>query len=335
MRATICCKAIHCCGMGTTNKAGSIGKASITDLNELQFFVQLAKAQSFTSAARKMGVPKSTVSRVIGRLETRLGVILVERTTRSMALTEAGKLYLDHCTKVMDEVEQADLAMGTLLARPRGRLHVAAPLPYVRFELAPLIGELLTEYPELNVAVQALSMENPSLQALPDVTIWPGPLVDSGLLMKPLAEIRLGVYASPLYLKAANEERKASPVVVPSDLLDHSCITADCGTNVIHADSAVWKLRSGTEVKEVRVESRVSVPDPSLVHQLAVAGVGIGVMSHAMARSDVESGRLVRLLAEWEPDPVQLHALYPTRLSSSPKVRAFLEFLSPRMRKKI
>lgn len=304
----------------------------MTDLNELQFFVQVSKAQSFTRAARTMRVPKSSVSRAIARLEARLDVRLLERTTRSVALTEAGTLYLDHCQRVMEEAEQADLAMGALLAKPRGRLRVAAPLPFVRFELAPLLGEFLAEYPELRVSVQALSVENMSREGTPDVTIWPGPLVDSGLLLMPLTEIRLGAYASPIYIERMRDSGQALPVV-PADLRGHSCITSDCGTHGGQVDRAMWRLRRGAEVKEVRVEAHVAVPDPSIVHQLVVAGVGVGMMSHSMARPDVEVGRLVRLLPEWEPEPVQLHALYPTRLSSSPKVRAFLDFLRARMSK--
>jgi DNA-binding transcriptional LysR family regulator len=314
-------------------KPVTTGRPSMTDLNELQFFVQVSKAQSFTRAARRMGVPKSSVSRAIGRLEARLGVRLLERTTRSVALTEAGALYLEHCQRVMEEAEQADLAMGALLAKPRGRLRVAAPLPFVRFELAPLLGEFLAEYPELRVSVQALSVENMSCEGTPDVTIWPGPLVDSGLLLMPLTEIRLGAYASPLYIERMRDSGQTLQVVVPADLRGHSCITSDCGTHGGQVDHAMWRLRRGAEVKEVRVEAHVAVPDPSIVHQLVVAGVGVGMMSHSMARPDVEVGRLVRLLPEWEPEPVQLHALYPTRLSSSPKVRAFLDFLRARMGK--
>jgi DNA-binding transcriptional LysR family regulator len=309
-------------------------KPSMTDLNELQFFVQVAKARSFTRAARKMGVPKSSVSRAIGRLETRLGVRLVERTTRSVALTEAGALYLNHCQRMMEEAEQADLAMGSLLAKPRGRLWVAAPLPYIRFELAPLLGDFLAEYPDLRVSLEALSLEKITREGTPDVMIWPGPLQDSGLLMKPLAEVRLGVYASPPYL-----ERVASagrlPITVPADLLGHSCIASGCGTHGEPMNDPVWKLSRGAEVKEVRVEARIAVPDPSIVHQLAVAGVGVGVLGHSMTRADVEAGRLVRVLPEWELEPMLLHALYPTRLSSSPKVRAFLDFLSTRMAKNV
>jgi DNA-binding transcriptional LysR family regulator len=250
-----------------------------------------------------------------------------------MALTEAGRLYLNHCQRVMEEAEQADLAMGALLEKPRGRLCVAAPLPFIRFELVPLLGEFLAEYPDVCVSVEALSVEKLSREGTPDVMIWPGPLQDSGLLMKPLAEIRLGAYASPIYL-----ERVALagvlPITVPADLLRHSCIASGCGTRGEPMNNAVWRLRRGADVKEVKVEARIVVPDPSITHQLAVAGVGIGMLGHSMAREDMEAGRLVRLLPEWEPEPMLLNALYPTRLSSSPKVRAFLDFLHTRMGKK-
>jgi LysR family transcriptional regulator, regulator for bpeEF and oprC len=151
-----------------------------------------------------------------------------------------------------------------------------------------------------------------------------GPLEDSGLLVKPLMVIRLGAYASSAYL--ANREVPDSP----AQLRQHSCITTSCGTLGEPADSALWRLRRGAEVREVRVESRVSVPDPTINYQLALAGAGVALLSQLNVRADVEQGRLIRLLPEWEPEPVELHAVYSSRLNSSPKVRAFLQFLRNR-----
>ena len=296
----------------------------MTDLNELQFFVQVAQGQSFTLAAKRLGVPKSSVSRALRRLETRLGVRLVERTTRSVMLTEAGEVYLERCRHVLEEAEQADLAVGALLAKPRGRLRVGAPHVFVRLLLGPALGEFLAAYPELRVHLQLLDGDFSLRQRALDVVIRPGPLEDSGLLAKPLLRIRLGAYASPSYL--ADRALPASP----TDLRQHSCITTSCGTFGESADSTIWRLRRGSELKEVRVESRVSVPDPKVNHQLALAGVGITLASQSAARADVEQGRLVRLLPDWEPEPVELHALYSSRLNSSPNVRVFLQFLRER-----
>jgi len=291
------------------------------DLNELQLFAQVAHEQSFTLAAKHLGLPKSSVSRAITRLEARLGVRLFERTTRRVALTEAGEIYLERCQRVLDEAEQADLVIGALQARPRGRLRVGAPVAFARSILGPILGRFLVLYPELRMQLQLLGAEPlPSERSL-DVVIRPGPLEDSGLLVKPIMRIRIGIYASPLYL----EDRRLPDS--PAALREESCITARCEASGDPSDSAVWRLRRGSDLKEVRVESRVSVPDPTINHQLALAGVGVALLSQAVVRVDVEQGRLVRLLPDWEPDPVELHAVYPSRLNSSPNVRVFLQFL--------
>lgn len=297
----------------------------MTDLNELQLFVQVCKEQSFTLAAKRLGMPKSTVSRAIASLESRLGVRLVERTTRSVSLTEVGALYLDRCQRVMEEAEQADLLVGALQAKPRGRLRVGAPVTFARAILAPILGDFLALYPELRLHLQPLSGGPNEREGSLDIVIRPGPLEDSGMLVKPLMRIRLGIYASPLYLAG-----RALPESPPA-LRHHSCITAGCGgAQGEPTETTVWRLRRGLELQETRVESRVSVPDPTINYQLALSGAGIALIGQAMARRDVEAGHLVRILPEWEPEPVELHAVYPSRLSSSPKVRAFLQFLRER-----
>lgn len=291
------------------------------DLNELQLFAQVAHEQSFTLAAKHLGLPKSSVSRAIARLEARLGIRLFQRTTRHVALTEAGEIYLERCQRVLDEAEQADLVIGALQARPRGRLRVGAPVAFARSILGPILGEFLVLYPELRLQLQLLGTEPlPSERSL-DVVIRPGPLEDAALLVKPIMRIRIGIYASPLYL----EGRRLPDS--PAALREQSCITARCESSGEPSDSAIWRLRRGSDLKEVRVESRVSVPDPTINHQLALAGVGVALLSQAVVRVDVEQGRLVRLLPDWEPDPVELHAVYPSRLNSSPNVRVFLQFL--------
>lgn len=294
------------------------------DLNELQFFVQVSLAQSFTKAAKRLGVPKSSVSRAILRLENRLGVRLVERTTRRVALTEVGELYLKRCQRVMEEAEQADLAVGALQAAPRGMLRVGAPVAFARSILGPSMGEFLAMYPEVRLHLQLLSGDESPREGTLDVIVRAGPLEDSGLLVSSLMRIRLGAYASPGYL--ASRKLPDSP----ADLNQLSCITTSCDTLGELGDSTTWRLRCGTESIAIRVEARVLAPDPTINHQLTLAGAGVALLAQSVVRGDVEQGRLIRILPDWEPEPVALHALYPSRLDSSPKVRAFLQFLRKR-----
>jgi DNA-binding transcriptional LysR family regulator len=296
----------------------------MTNLNELQFFVHVSQTRSFTKAAKRLGVPKSSVSRAIHRLENRLGVRLVERTTRSVALTEVGELYLNRCQRVLEEAEQADLAVGALQAKPSGTLRVGAPVAFARSILGPTMGEFLTIYPELRLHLQLLNGDESPREGSLDVVIRAGQLENSGLLVKPLMRIRLGAYASPDYL--ANRNLPDSP----ADLPQLNCITTNCDTPGGQEDFAIWRLRRGVDLKEVRVSVRVSVPDPTINHQLALAGAGVALLAQSVVREDVEQGRLIRILPEWEPEPVELHALYPSQLNSSPKVRAFLRFLRER-----
>jgi DNA-binding transcriptional LysR family regulator len=294
------------------------------DLNELQFFVHLSRTQSFTVAAKYLGVPKSTVSRAIVRLESRLGVRLVGRTTRSVSLTEAGQLYLERCERMLEEAEQADLLMGALQAKPRGKLRVGAPVMFARAILGPILGDFLARYPDLRLHLHIISGQPGADEKALDLVIRSGPLEDSALFMTPIMRVRLGVYASPKYLK-----HKIVPES-PAELRKYSCITTNCGTFREASESILWRLRRGSDLQEVRVEPRASAPDPVITHQLALSGAGVVLLSQGVAQSDVERGRLVRLLPDWEPEPVELFALYPSRLNSSPKVRAFLEFLRER-----
>jgi DNA-binding transcriptional LysR family regulator len=116
----------------------------------------------------------------------------------------------------------------------------------------------------------------------------------------------------------------------PANLVQLSCITTSCDTIGGPGDFTIWRLRKGVELKEIKANARVSVPDPTINHQLALAGAGVALLAQSVVRADVEQGRLIRVLPDWEPKPVELHALYPSRLNSSPKVRAFLQFLRER-----
>lgn len=297
----------------------------MNDLNHLHFFAQVARAQSFTIAARRLNLPKSSVSRALQSLESRLGLRLIERTTRKVTLTEAGTLYLERCNRVLEEAELADQVVGAMQARPRGKLRIGATVTFVRAVLGPALPDFVKEYPELRVQLRVTGGEVISPDDDLDVVIRPGPLEDSGFRAKPLMRVTLGVFASPSYLKSAGS------IAAPDELKMHRCITMGCGRRGDPADYAVWRLRRKSELREVRVESHVAVPDPMISRQLALENVGIAMLAESMVEKDLRQRKLVRVLPGWAPDPVDLFALYPSLLQQSPKVRAFVEFIRARV----
>ena len=293
----------------------------MTNLNELQTFALVAQSRSFTLAAERLKLPKSSVSRAISRLEQRLDVQLIQRTTRSVRLTEAGRLYLTHCERVIEEAEQADIAIGAMMATPKGKLRIGAPVAFARFVLEPLMNEFLLLYPELRVHIDLLHAKERQSDEGFDLVVRVGPLEDSAWLVKPLMRVRLGLYASPALLKRHRRPQS------PSDLQQYPCIVSSCGPLGESGDHAMWRLHREREVREIQVVARVAVPDPSVHHQLALKGLGIAMLGQAEVVPDLKERRLVRLLPEWEPDPIELYALHPSRLAASPKVRVLLEFL--------
>jgi len=294
----------------------------MTNLNELQTFALVAQSRSFTLAAERLKLPKSSVSRAISRLEQRLDVQLIQRTTRSVRLTEAGRLYLTHCERVIEEAELADIAIGAMMATPKGKLRIGAPVAFARFVLEPLMNEFLLLYPELRVHIELLHAKERQSDEGFDMVVRVGPLEDSAWLVKPLMRVRLGLYASPALLKRYRRPQS------PADLQQYPCIVSNCGPPGEPGDHAMWRLHREREVREVQVVARVAVPDPSVHHQLALKGLGIAMLGQAEVAPDLKERRLVRLLPEWEPEPIELYALHPARLAASPKVRVLLEFLA-------
>ena len=293
------------------------------DLNELQIYSAVCETHSFTRAAERLGVPKSTVSRAVQALEHRLGARLLNRSTRSLQITEAGERYLEHCRRIVEEAEQADAEIAGLTAAPRGRLRVGAPGAFISTVLTSLLADFVLAYPELRVQVQLLGPDTIRDQSC-DVAIWAGPIDRAQLFVAPVFRIRLGLYASARYLSGRTLPH------VPSDLRAHKCITMNCGMTGEPAESVVWRLRRAGDTEDIRVGSHVAVPDPKIAHALAVGGAGIGLVAQFIGREDVAAGRLVRVMPDWEPEPAELRAYYSSRLATSPKVRAFLEFLRER-----
>ena len=296
----------------------------MSNLNEFQHFASVAQLRSFSEAAAQLRLPKSSVSRSISGLENRLGVQLLQRTTRNVRLTEAGKLYYTHCRRALEAAEAADQAIGNMQGSPSGTLRIATPISFARFIVEPLMGDFLARYPDLNVHIEVLNgIERRNFDDF-DLVVRMGPLEDSEWLVRPLLEVPLGLFASPLLF--GKRKRPKSPL----DLQTMPCIVAKCSSLGDSGEYANWQLSHGSESREVRVLARVSVTDPAVHQQLAIKGVGLAMLSEQEAQPALASQQLERILPQWHPTPLRLFALHPTRLTSSPKVRIFLDhFATP------
>jgi DNA-binding transcriptional LysR family regulator len=293
----------------------------MTNLNELQYFALVAQTKSFTLAAERLRLPKSSVSRAITSLEKRLDVQLLQRTTRKVRLTDAGRLYLIHCQRAIEEAELGEIAIGAMMATPKGTLRIGTHIGFARLILEPLLDEFLLLYPGVNVHIDLLQAKERQSDEGLDLVVRSGPLEDSGWLVSPLMRVRFGLYASP-----ALRKRHGRPES-PAELQQYPCIVSNCSPLGEPDGYGTWRLQRDRDVREVQVIARVAVPDPSMHRQLALKGVGVAMLGQTEVVEDLKDRRLVRLLPAWEPEPVELYALHPSRLAASPKVRVLLEFL--------
>jgi DNA-binding transcriptional LysR family regulator len=283
------------------------------DLTDLRIFARIADAGSISGAARALGMPKSSVSRSLVRIEGAVGAMLVERSTRRLALTDAGLLLQRHARRILDDVGEAEDAVAGFVGVARGTLRVSAPPSFAAGPLAPMLPAFLARYPEVRVV---LSFDNQPIASLPDevdVAIRAGALPDSDLIARRLASTMLTTCASPGYLA-----EHGTPTTVDA-LRDHRLIT-------LVDRRAVWRFRTPTgELREVAAEPGLVVPEHTIARTVMLGGAGIGQLPEYHARDAIANGSLVRILPDHEGDRVDVHALYPRHRSLSAKVRVFVE----------
>lgn len=285
------------------------------DFADLRAFARIADLGSISATARALRMPKSSVSRSLARLEQSIGAVLVERSTRHLRLTDAGLLLQRHARRILDDVGEAENAVGGLVGAPRGDLRVSVPFTFAAGPLAPMLPGFALRYPEVRVV---LSIDNRPIDLLAeeaDIAIRIGPLPNSELIARRLATFALWPCASPTYL--AN----APPVEAPADLLVHRLIA--------HADRRQrWTFRTpaGT-VRDVEFDPGIVVPEPDVVRTMLLGHAGIGMLPDFHAADHLSTGRLVRVLPALQCGTVDAHALYPSHRSLSAKVRVFIDAL--------
>jgi DNA-binding transcriptional LysR family regulator len=287
------------------------------DLNELQIFTSVVQEMSFSRAAGALEISKAAVSRAIASLERRLATRLFERTTRRVRLTEAGEIYLAYARRAMEEAEAAEAAVSRLADQPRGTLRIAMPVTLAQSSVAPRLARFLQTYPELRLEITLKGGQiDPVAQRVDAVFQTTRPEIDSQLIQKRMFTVQLGIYASRTYLA------HAPPLRAPQDLVQHSCLTLTTAR-----EGTTWKLRKDAKVQEIRLRGKVSVGDPVIHRQLCLDGVGVAILPNWLVQDAVSKKQLVSVLPEWMPSPIELYVVYPTRLSMTPKLNAFLTFM--------
>lgn len=280
-------------------------------------FVMAARSSSFTEAAERLGVSKSAVGKAIARLEERLGAQLFHRTTRRISLTADGDAYFAACTSALEEIGSAESGLGPGGREPSGRLRVDMPVAFGRRVVAPLLFEIANQYPALQLNVTFSDHLVDPIEEGIDLLVRFGEIKDtSGLVARRLARQRWAICAAPEYLA-----RFGTPHSL-EELHSHHCVVG-----YRRGQPLSWRVRSGTESMRYTPPVSHQIGDGEAMILAAVAGVGLCQMPRCLFRDDIEAGRLVEVLADFEPEPVEVHAVWPKVSHLRPKVRYVVDEL--------
>lgn len=284
------------------------------DLEALRAFLRVADLGGISPAARALKSPKSSVSRGLARLEASLGVTLLDRSNRSLRLTDAGKLFREHAVRILGDVDEAEAAVGNLIATPRGAIRVSVPYAFAVARLAPMLSSFLARYPQVRVVLDAENRLVDMHARDADVAIRFGRLADSELVARRLPSVAIWLCASSTYLATHGRPKTVA------DLALHDVVA--------HTANHEWTLETaGVGVERVTVKSRAIVSDPAVSLLMLQAGAGIGQLPDFVAAGALRDKSLVRVLPRSQGPRVEAHALYPSHRSLSPKVRVFLDDL--------
>jgi len=286
-------------------------------LYEMTAFAKVVAAGSLSAAARDLGVSTAVISRKLAALEARLGVRLLNRTTRRLSLTDEGASYHEACSRILAEIEDADAAVSARRVEPQGVLKVALPASFGHKHVAPLVPRFAARFPKVQLSLGLSDRTVNVVEEGYDMAIRIGELQDSSLAARKLAPNRRVVCASPLYLQTHGTPRR------PEDLLRHNCLT----TTELHMN---WEYRDPVGKRGmVRVTGRYACDNWEVLREWAVAGLGVALKSTWDVRAHLHDGSLVPLLPGYEfGADVAIYAVYPHRRYLPAKTRAFIDFLA-------
>lgn len=305
--------------VGSARSFPELGKSEMDRFHGMLLFVEVARARSFTTAASRLRMPTSTLSRQIRELESSLGVKLLNRTTRAVSLTEVGEVYLSRAASLVDAAEEAHALVRGFAERPTGVLRVSMEAEIGPLVVAPVVAEYCAANPEVKVELDLSPRRVDLLSENYDVAVRLGDLPDSLLTVRRLASLRVGLYCAPDY-----RERNGMPSH-PDDLHGHRRIHL-----LHHFDGGAWSLSRGEAHVAIPSDGRLVANNMQMIMRLAKAGAGITIADELLAAREVETGTLVPVLPDWTLQPVALSALTSGRVLPA-KTRIFIDMMSSRL----
>jgi DNA-binding transcriptional LysR family regulator len=289
------------------------------ETSDLRAFVRVMDRGSFSSAAKDLGLTPSAVSKLVSRLEDRLGVRLLERSTRRLALTPEGEAFLARARRIVADIEEAEAEVAQARGAPRGKLRINAGTAFGLHQLAPALADFLARYPEIDLDLSITDRLVDLIEEQADIAVRSGHIPDGPFIQRKIADLQRVICAAPSYLK-----RRGTPQTA-ADLKAHDCIVvAGPGLN-----RWPFKTRSGVDVVDVR--PRVVTDDAEAALRLAVEGAGIVRLSDVIVGGPLRDGELTALLTDvHHVEPFPLAAIYPAGRQRLPRVKVFIDFLVER-----
>jgi DNA-binding transcriptional LysR family regulator len=292
-------------------------------LEDMRIFIATVDAHNFTAAATRLSLSKQFVSRRVMALEEALGVQLLIRNTRKLAVTDLGQEFYERARRILGEVEDAEQAMSLRRAGPRGLLRVSAPMSFGMMHLSPLVSMFLREHRDVRFNMELSDRTVDVIGEGFDMAIRIGTLPDSTLIAQKLVDVRMVACCSPGYAK-----RHGIPAT-PADLARHSCLLYG------HGGAVSWDFNVDGAIKSVEVQGPLRANNGDLIRDAAVAGLGIVRLPDFIVADALKSGQLVLVLEAFLPSATGVYAVYPQHRQSSVTIRAFVEFLRRHLKKKL
>jgi len=292
-------------------------------LAAIKVFVAIAEAGSLSAAGRRLGMPLTTVSRHLAALEAQVGVRLITRTTRDLALTEPGRHYLDSCRRIIAELDAADLRLAGEHAEPQGELAVTAPVVFGRLHVLPVVVEFLTASPRVTARMLLVDRVVDLIEEGLDIAVRIGSLPDSSLVATRLGAIRSVACASPIYLA-----KRGTPAT-PQELAGHDCITF----NTLQPAER-WSF-SARKQSRIAVNPRLTVNTAEAAIDAAKAGLGIARVLSYQAEASLNDGSLRLILEAYEPEAIPVSLVHREDRLPQAKVQSFIALAVPRLRKQL